>query len=344
MSRTKRGLGVAAALAAGAVAGAALEELLYRRVFRKPDPEGAEPIGAVPGESVWITSFDGTRLHARVYGPADAKRTLVLAHGAIESHVVWHYQVRDLLAEGGYRLVAYDARGHGSSGPARGPEGNTPFTSYTLARDLIAVVTQTTQGRVVLVGHSIGGMTILALWEHGEIVHIGDRVAGAAIVNGAYTADLRGWRGRGKRYERAIERVGDVLQQIPLATKAVHRIRPGMNDLTLLIGRLAYGSDPSPRHIETSIRMYEGTQSETLAAFVDFALFDAYDALRSVDVPFLVIGGVKDQITPVWQSEEIAAQIPEAELVILEDCGHLAPFERDEEVTSYLRKFAERVT
>jgi pimeloyl-ACP methyl ester carboxylesterase len=267
----------------------------------------------------------------------------VLAHGAIESHVIWHYQVRDLIALGGYRLLAYDARGHGSSGPARGPDGNTPLTAYTMARDLVAVLQQAADGRVVLVGHSMGGMVLQALWQHGEIKHIADRVAGVVLTNTTYTADVRGWRREGSVGERAFERVEDVLQRIPRPPKIVERIRLGTNDFTLLVGRLVYGRDPSLRQIATSVGMYEATPATTLNAFIDLARFDAHDALGTIDVPVLVIAGSRDMITPPHLSEEIAACVPDAELVVLEDCGHTSPFERHDEVSAYLTKFAERV-
>jgi pimeloyl-ACP methyl ester carboxylesterase len=333
-----------AVFAAGALAGAALEELLYRRVLGRPDPEADEPIGSIAGDPVTVQSFDGTTIRGRCYGPADAPTTVVFAHGAIENHVLWHYQVRDLLAGTGARMIAYDARGHGTSGPARGPDGTTPFTEYAQCRDLVAVVEQCTTGPVVLMGHSMGGMAILALWQHGEIRHIRDRIRGIVLTNSAYTADLRGWRGKGKRRERAVERIEDVLQRIPLPMRLVDRIRPGTNDLTLLIARLVYGKDPSPTHIAASVRMYEATPSPTLTAFVDLSRFDAHTALPLVDVPALVVTGTRDAVTPMWLSEEIAARIPDAELVVFEDCGHTAPFERYEQLTAHLTKFLERVS
>lgn len=333
-----------AVFAAGALAGAALEEVLYRRVLGRPDPEANEPIGSIVGDLTSVQTFDGTTIRCRCYGPVDSPVTIVFAHGALESHVVWHYQVRDLLADTGVRVVAYDARGHGSSGPARGPEGTTPFTEYALCRDMVAVVAQCTTGPVVLMGHSLGGMAILALWQHGEVVHIRDRVAGIVLVNSAYTADLRGWRGKGKRRERAVERVEDVLQRIPLPMRLVDRVRPGTNDLTLLIARLVYGKDPSPTHIAASVRMYQRTPSPTLTAFVDLSRFDAHTALPLVDVPALVVTGTRDVVTPMWLSQEIAARIPDAELVVFDDCGHTAPFERYEQLTAHARKFVERVS
>jgi pimeloyl-ACP methyl ester carboxylesterase len=241
-------------------------------------------------------------------------------------------------------LLAYDARGHGASGPARGVDGNTPLTGYALCRDLVAVVRELTTGPVVLVGHSMGGMTIQALWQHGEIGHISDRVAGAALVNTTYTADLRGWRGKGSLGERAFERVEDVLQRIPRPPKFVERLRSGTNDLSLLVARLVYGKDPSLRHIAVSVRMYERTSSESLTAFIDLARFDAHEGLPLIDVPVLVVAGSRDVVTPAWLSEEIAVRIPDAELVVLEDCGHTAPFERHDQLSAHLRKFADRLT
>ncbi len=343
MKRRNAVLGTAV-FAVGALAGAALEEYVYRRVLRRPDSEAHEPIGSIVGEAVDVQTFDGTRIRGCSYGPLDASMTIVLAHGALESHVLWHYQVRDLLTESGLRLVAYDARGHGTSGPACGPDGTTPFTEYAQCRDLVAVVEQCTTGPVVAVGHSMGGMAALALWQHGEVTHIRDRLAGVVLVNSAYTADLRGWRAKGKRRERAVERIEDVLQRIPLPMKLVDRVRPGTNDLSLLVARLVYGKDPSSTHIAASVRMFQGTPSETLAAFVDLARFDAHSALPLVDVPTLVIAGTRDVVTPMWLSEEIAARVPDAELVVFEDCGHTAPFERHEQLTAHLRKFLERVS
>jgi pimeloyl-ACP methyl ester carboxylesterase len=189
----------------------------------------------------------------------------------------------------------------------------------------------------------MGGMAIQGLWQHGEIVHIADRVAGLVLLNTAYTTDLRGWRGKGSLGERVFERIEDVLQRIPAPPKLIDRVRMGTNDLTLLIGRLVYGEQPSRRQVATSVRMYETTPSATLHAFIDLARFDSHDALALIDVPTLVIGGSRDRVTPVWLSEEIAKCVPDAELVVFEDCGHTAVFERHEEVSAHLKKFAERV-
>ena len=150
MSR-RGGLSSLAAFAGGVLAGVVVEGVVYRGAFRRDDPDAGERFGSPDAEHVWVTSFDGSRLHARVLGPPDVP-AVVFVHGITLSHVVWHYQLRDLAADGRFRLVAYDARGHGLSGPARGPEGTTPFTGETLARDLHAVMHHTGATPAVVVG------------------------------------------------------------------------------------------------------------------------------------------------------------------------------------------------
>ena len=57
----------------------------------------------------------------------------------------------------------------------------------------------------------------------------------------------------------------------------------------------------------------------------------------------LIIAGSRDVITPAFLSRALADRIPDSELVVLEGCGHMAPFERHDEVTAHLRKFADDV-
>lgn len=61
--------------------------------------------------------------------------------------------------------------------------------------------------------------------------------------------------------------------------------------------------------------------------------------LRHVDVPTLVLCGRDDQITPLNCSEEMAAAIPAAELVVIEDCGHMATLEAPAAVNAAMRRW-----
>jgi pimeloyl-ACP methyl ester carboxylesterase len=288
-----------------------------------------------------VEAFDGTIIHTTVGGRTRAP-ALVFAHGIIESTSVWHYQMRDPVLTDRYALIAYDARGHGRSGPARGPHGHTPFTSGSQARDMTTVIERTTTERVVLVGHSMGGIAIQALWD-GERPEIVRRVAGIVLVNSTYTGELVGWRGRGTKPQRAFERLDDIGQRLISREPLVRAFRPGYSDLAFIAARVVFGKDPLPEHLDAGVRTYLATPSATIAASVDLVATDLYHVLPHIDVPALVVTGTRDRITPQWQSEEIARRIPDAELVVLADCGHMAPVERHVELNGIIAKFAERV-
>jgi pimeloyl-ACP methyl ester carboxylesterase len=338
--RRGRGLLGFGVVAAGAVTGAALEELVYRRFARTPDPEKDEPIGAVPGRTSWVEADDGTRLYTRTYGPDDAPTAIVFVHGIVENHVIWHYVVRNLRTDGRHKLVAYDARGHGNSGPVRGPDGTTPFDADTLGRDLAAVIEQTTTGPVVVVGHSLGGMT--ALTQLAADRKERERVAGAVLMCTTYTSNEPSWRGRFS--SRTIEPLGGALRRfVDGNPKRADRLRLSVSDFTILAARTLFGRNASLRQVAVAFHMFETTPSQTLAAAVDLLAYDVEDHLAKIDIPVLVIGGERDLLTPAYLSRHMAEAIPEAELAILEGCGHMAPFERHEEVTALIRKFADRV-
>lgn len=68
---------------------------------------------------------------------------------------------------------------------------------------------------------------------------------------------------------------------------------------------------------------------------------DSRPGLAAIGCPTLVLCGRQDQLTPPALHEEMAAAIPEATLVVLPGCGHLAPLERPEAVTAQLLAWLE---
>ena len=72
-------------------------------------------------------------------------------------------------------------------------------------------------------------------------------------------------------------------------------------------------------------------------AIIDRA--DSRHMLVDIDIPTVVIVGRQDQVTPLPRSEEMAADIANARLVVLEECGHMSPLEKPAEVTAALRRW-----
>ena len=108
-----------------------------------------------------VTTPDGVPLAVREVGPEDAPLTVVFAHGFCLRMGSFHFQRARLTEEWGpqVRMVFYDQRGHGQSGEAS-PD---TYTVEQLGQDLESVLAvMVPRGPVVLVGHSMGGMTVLS--------------------------------------------------------------------------------------------------------------------------------------------------------------------------------------
>jgi len=66
---------------------------------------------------------------------------------------------------------------------------------------------------------------------------------------------------------------------------------------------------------------------------------DSRRLLVEIDVPTVVIVGRQDQATPLSRAQEMATDIANARLVIIEECGHMAPLEKPAEVSAALRRW-----
>ena len=127
-----------------------------RRLRRGEDT----PFGSVHSATRKVVSGDGIRINVEVDEPkveAPHLPTIVFVHGVICTLDAWHYQ--RLALRGRARMVFMDHRSHGGSDVA----DRASSTIENLAADLHAVIQAGTGGPVVLVGHSMGGMTIMQL-------------------------------------------------------------------------------------------------------------------------------------------------------------------------------------
>lgn len=138
---------------------------------------------AAPVEIVPVTTVDGARLRVHAYGPADGE-VIVLIHGWSCCIEYWHPQINALADR--YRVICYDQRGHGES-----TLGRVAPCADTLADDLATVLDATLPRgrRAVLVGHSMGGITLQA-WAARYPEQVPDRAAAVVLANTA-SKDIR---------------------------------------------------------------------------------------------------------------------------------------------------------
>jgi pimeloyl-ACP methyl ester carboxylesterase len=333
-------------VALGAAAGLAAERYAIGRVRLAPDPDADEPFFRLPADRVRrVVADDGLPLHSEEVGPERAPLTVVFCHGYTQQLAVWHYQRLALAEEGVGKLVFWDQRSHGKSG--RSAAENT--TIDQLGRDLHAVLQACAPtGKVVLVGHSMGGMTIMALADRFPEL-FGSRVTGVALiatstgklasvtfglpaamqhVTGRVLPYLtRGMRGRPQLFEGG-RRLGT-----DLAFVATRRAAFGLDDV-------------SPSLVEFVEKMTGETPVDVIAEFYDtFMSHDKLEALGVLrDVETLVLVGSKDVITPVAHSRTIAAALPDAQLVVVEGAGHMVQLEKAAMVTLHLRALVRRAS
>ncbi|MFF9057403.1 alpha/beta fold hydrolase [Streptomyces sp. NPDC101213] len=360
----RRATGVAGAaigvIAAGAAAGVALERMTVGRGMRaraRLALDSTGPYGALRGTPGKAVADDGTELYYEVDdvepqgGPANRRRrlfgrkaplpvTVVFSHGYCLTQDSWHFQ-REAL-RGVVRTVHWDQRSHGRSarGAAQLRDGE-PLTIEQLGRDLKAVIDAAVpEGPIVLVGHSMGGMTVMALAaQFPELIL--ERVVATAFVG------------------TSSGRLGEVNFGLPVAgVNAVRRVLPGVlkalgqqaalvekgrratADLFAgIIKRYSFASrDVDPAVARFAERMIEGTPIDVVAEFYPaFTDHDKTEALACFsDMPVLVLAGIGDLVTPSEHSEAIADLLPDAELVLVPDAGHLVMLEHPEVVTDRL--------
>jgi pimeloyl-ACP methyl ester carboxylesterase len=335
--------GVGAAATGVAVGAAARKRSQIAVQRRRLAPQlasgGTEPGALPPGEPLSVTADDGIRLSCEKIEPASgpADLTVVLVHGFALDRRTWQFQRRSLaeLASPTVRLVLFDMRSHGRSERAPRPS----CTMDQLGRDLDAVIrTLAPTGPLVLVGHSMGGMTIMALAEERPDL-FADRVVGVAFVatsagelaSGGLPATLL------SRHNPLTRGVGLLARLQP---RLVEGVRRALGDVIWAITRsYAYGD----RNVDPALVDLVDTMISTNAvdALTDFAdTIGGHDrraalpALACCEV--LVVAGGADQVIPATHSEVIAAELPDTELVTLPGVGHLPMLEQPELVDEAL--------
>jgi pimeloyl-ACP methyl ester carboxylesterase len=338
---------VAGVLTVGAAVGLAAERYAVGRARLRPDPEAREPFFALPADRVRsVAADDGVLLHVEEMGPEGDVRgpTVVFVHGYTNELAVWHYQRQAFAADNPGRLVFYDQRSHGKSGRSSAEHS----TIEQLGRDLYAVLEACApRGPVVLVGHSMGGMTIMALaHEHPEL--FGPRVRGVALLATSTGKFAEATFGLPVAITPVTSRVLPFLTRgMRRQPKLFERSRRLGTDLAFLLARsYAFGSrDVSPALVEFVEKMTANTPVDVIAEFYGtFVDHDKLDALQVLDrVETVVLVGSKDKLTPVDHSRVMADAVPSAQLVVVEGAGHMVQLERGPLVTLHLRALLRRV-
>ncbi|MBO9354866.1 alpha/beta fold hydrolase [Bordetella petrii] len=246
-------------------------------------------------------------------GPASGPCVL-FSHSIMTTHAMWRRQV-ELLAQAGYRVVAYDARGHGGSvvSPA-------PYRMRQLADDAIGLLDALGIGRAHFVGLSLGGMIAFDL-----AARYRKRLLSAVICDARADSPESFARPWDERIELAREQGMKSLASPTIArwfgagfretqeARAIHRMI-----------------------CEAPVEGFVGTAR----ALQDF---DFRPGLADIDLPVTLICGDRDGVLPD-EMAALARRIPGAVLEMIAGAGHLPNLENPVHFDAALMRHFERVT
>lgn len=332
MSRLATVLAMGGTAVLGALAGVGAERVLMARYFH--DDEPSEPYGSLHGDARWVTADDGTRLYVEVDEPDDPSKadvTIIFSHGYSLNLDTWHYQRKDL--RGQARLVFWDQRSHGRSG--RGPQDS--HTIDQLGSDLGRVLAACAgDSRVMLVGHSMGGMTIMGLAGLQPDLFGTQVRAVALLATSSGHLDEVTLRLPAPAARIVQHRTENLAALMHAQSAGIDRGRTRTTDLNfLLTKRYSFGEERVSRaHTQFVADLLSSTPIDVVADYLpEFGRHDKSAALAALQrIPTLIMVGDSDALTPESHSREILRFVPSADLVVIPDTGHMIISERPDAV------------
>ena len=263
-----------------------------------------------------VRTDDGASMHVSIAGEGPL---VVLVHGTLVSNGVMAPIGRRLLAEG-MGVAGPDLRGHGRS--TLGGEG---LSIDRYARDLATVLAALPHERVVLVGHSAGGMASLALAERPGA---SDRLAGLVLISTS-PVGIAGWK----------ERVAAPILFNGLLGWMLGRPRIGRT-----FARPLFGAHPGTDTLEAVRRIMAGSSATAKRAAPRAVFdFDLTPDMGNVRVPVLVVHGQRDTSVHPALAARLAGGLPDARPMVVPDAGHMVVLEREAAVAEAIARHARAV-
>lgn len=279
-------------------------------------------------EGFMIDSPTGSKLYVETRGPTDGP-VVIAVHGWGLDSTIWHYLNRDLATHRSqvpHQQVNWDLPGLGRSKPPA--DGKISLELF--ANDLAYLIAQVSPRPVVLIGHSIGGMTIQTLArDRPELFSA--RVTGVVLIDTTYTSPLR---------TMILSRLALALRRPVLEPvfKMAVLFRPlawlgawqgYLNGTAHMANRLQFGRYVTRSQLEHTTLL--GTRnSPAILAKGNLAMFD-WDGSRAVakmKCPLLILGGDLDIVTKLEASEAIHEMASDAALEPISGVNHMGFLER----------------
>lgn len=252
-----------------------------------------------------------TALH--ICDSQEGERCIVLLHGYLESLLVWDDFVPYLYKQ--CRVVTLDLPGHGIS-EVKGAIHTMDYLADTVAEAMHSLEIE----RCTVVGHSMGGYVALALAErHPELLD------GLVLLSSTPNADTE------EKKENRRREIGLIEQG---KKDLIARVAPGA-------GFAADNRRALNDYIEDLTEQVYLTEDDGIIAILNGMIErkDQNEMLHTTKVPALFILGRKDEYITPEIAERMVADHPEAQVVWLENSGHMGFIEEPEKTAEAILKF-----
>lgn len=261
-----------------------------------------------------IIELEGQSIRYRETGPEEGQ-PVILLHGFTDSLHTWDEVVKDL--DDDFRVLRPDLPGHGLSGP--NPDGD--YSNEALVGFVRAFLAQSDVKSPILVGNSLGG---LAAWrfaaEQPETVKGIVLLAPGGVPHNGVT---------------------ELPAEVPAMLRFYLKNAPKAGVQAAM--EAMYGE---PENLpEGRVTQYRDLMAGQGDAFVtraaQFTLPDPTEDFARVEVPTIIIWGDQDRVLPADHADRFVAEMPQAELVLLEGVGHLPQAEAPDVVIDAIRRLSE---
>ncbi|NWG32820.1 MAG: alpha/beta hydrolase [Chloroflexi bacterium] len=287
-----------------------------------PPLENTVPVEQLTDPDSRFIEVNGINVHYKTYGQGEP--TFILLHGFGASLFSWR-EVTAPLAEFG-TVIAYDRPAFGLTERPLTWEGENPYSQDAQIELVIGLMDALGIERAILVGNSAGG-TIAML----TALKYPQRVQSLILADPAVYAG-----GGAPAWVRPLLGTPQMRHLGPLIARQIQTRGPELIELSW--------HDPS----KVTPEILEGYQKPLRLADWDKALWELTLASREsglaerlgeLTLPTLVITGDDDRIVPTEQSVRLAEELPNAQLVVIPQCGHLPHEERPAEFMQAVTEF-----
>lgn len=265
----------------------------------------------------------GIPIQTYVVGPEDATTTVVFIHGFTLAAEVYYMQV-DYLRQNfpEVKSLLIDARGHGRTGRVA-PELCT--IDGTADDVLAAIKSYAPTGHLILVGHSLGGLTALNLVKRAD-ADLAERIRGVILA----ATSIESLSAQGLPQILASPIAEKIMDATEAAPNDAEKFRSYASQFVAPALSTAVFKRPINDHVvEFHAAMIHETPLETFVGFFgDLQEHDEVDAAEAMStMEGYVLAGENDDVTPLSQAERICELWPRAKFQIAEGAGHMIPLE-----------------